>query len=163
LRGVRRQILGFLAWLLAVVVAAGIGALSSSDAGSFYAQLARPSWAPPGWLFGPVWSVLYFLMALSAWLVWRLHGFNQAREALAVFGMQLALNALWTPMFFLWKQGGLAFVNIVLLELFIIATIAMFWRLNTRLAAALLLPYLAWVTFAAFLNLSVWQLNPNIL
>lgn len=159
----RHQLLGLLAWLMIVVIAAAIGALASLDASGFYQQLNRPAWAPPAWLFGPVWSLLYFMMAVSAWLVWRQHGFGRARAALLLFVIQLALNALWTPLFFGWKLGGLSFVVIVLLELFIVATITLFWRIGPRLAAFLLLPYLAWVAFAACLNYSVWQLNPNIL
>jgi len=159
----KRQLLGLVACLLLVTVVAAIGAIASADAGSFYQQLNRPGWAPPGWLFGPVWSMLYFLMAISAWLVWREHGIGGARVPLLRFVLQLAANALWTPLFFHWKLGGLAFLEIILLWLLIIATVIAFWRRGPRLAAALLLPYLAWVTFAAYLNYSVWRLNPNLL
>ena len=128
----------------------------------FYAELARPSWAPPGWLFGPVWSTLYALMAVSAWLVWRQRGFAGARTALLLFIVQLAANALWTWLFFAWRQGGLAFAEVVVLCFLIAATIVSFHRISL-LAALLLVPYLAWSTFAAALTFVVWRLNPGVL
>lgn len=151
-----RDALGLGAWLLVSFAAAGVGAVASADAAAFYAQLARPSWAPPGWLFAPVWSLLYFLQGIAAWLVWRARGWSYA---LALFLAQLALNALWTWIFFAWRQGGLAFAEILVLWAFIVATVAAFWRIRA-LAGALLLPYLAWVSFACALTYSVWQLNP---
>lgn len=157
-----RQALGLLAWLLLVFAAAAVGGFASASAGAFYGQLIRPSWAPPGWLFGPVWSVLYLLMGLSAWLVWRVHGFAGAKSALLVFILQLAANALWTWLFFVWRQGGLAFAEILLLWILIAATIRLFWRLS-RFSAALLLPYLVWVSFASALTLSMWRLNLGLL
>ena len=157
-----RQVLGLLGWLVLSFAAAGIGAIASSDAGAFFGQLARPSWAPPEWLFAPVWTVLYALMGIAAWLVWRLHGFKGARTALSLFIIQLAANALWTWLFFVWRQGPLAFAEILLLWCLIAATIASFWRFS-HLAAALLLPYLAWVTFASALTFATWRLNPHLL
>ena len=159
----QRLLTGMLAWLFLVFVAAAIGAAASADAGSFYQQLIRPAWAPPGWLFGPVWSVLYICMGIAAWLVWREHGFNNTRAAFAIFVLQLGVNALWTWLFFVWRQGGLAFVEILVLWLLIVVTVVLFWRLRVRIAAILLLPYLIWVTFAAVLCLSIWQLNPGLL
>jgi benzodiazapine receptor len=156
-------LIGLLGWLLMVFVAAAIGAAASADAGPFYQQLIRPRWAPPAWLFGPVWSVLYLLIGISAWLVWRLHGFDNARVAFTLFFTQLAANALWTWLFFFWRQGGMAFVEILVLWSVIVATGISFWRLHAKAAAILLLPYLVWVTFAAFLTFSVWQLNPDVL
>lgn len=156
------QALGLLAWLLTTFAAAALGGLASADAGDFYRDLVRPSWAPPGWLFGPVWSVLYALMAVAAWLVWRLRGFAGARGALLVFLAQLAANALWTWLFFAWRLGGFAFAEILLLWALIVVNIGLFWRIS-RVAAALLLPYLAWVSFAAVLTLSAWRLNPGLL
>jgi tryptophan-rich sensory protein len=102
-------------------------------------------------------------MGISAWLVWREHGFDRARVALGLFVIQLVANALWSWLFFFWKQGGWAFIDILILWLLVAATIIQFWRQPARIAAILLIPYLAWITFAAFLNLSVWQLNPAIL
>ena len=157
-----RQIIGLLGWLLLSFAAASIGAVASADAGAFYERLARPAWAPPGWLFAPVWSALYVLMGVAAWLVWRAHGFKQARNALALFIVQLGANALWTWLFFAWRLGAFAFAEVILLWCLIAATIVSFRRLD-GLAAALLLPYLAWVTFAAALTFSTWRLNPALL
>ena len=158
----RHQTLGLAGWLLLTFAAAAIGGFASASAGSFYAQLVRPTWAPPGWLFGPVWSALYLLMGLSAWLVWRLHGWQGARSALMLFVAQLAVNALWTWLFFVWQHGAAAFVEIIVLWALIVATVILFYRLH-RLAALLLLPYLAWVSFACALTYATWQLNPALL
>jgi benzodiazapine receptor len=157
-----RQAIGLLGWLLVAFAAAAVGGLASANAGDVYRDLVRPSWAPPGWLFGPVWSVLYAFMGVAAWLVWRARGFAGARNALLVFLVQLAANALWTWLFFVWHQGGLAFAEILLLWALIFVTIGAFWRVS-KVAAALLLPYLAWVSFASALTLSTWRLNPGLL
>jgi len=159
---VLRQAFGLLGWLLLTFAAAAVGAIASANADTFYAALTRPSWAPPAWLFGPVWSVLYTLMGFSAWLVWRARGFAGSRSALVLFFAQLAANALWSWLFFIWHQGGLAFAEVLLLWFLILATVVSFWR-SSRLAAALLLPYLAWVTIASALTFAVWRLNPGIL
>lgn len=156
-----RQALGLVIALAVCIAAGGVGAVASINAPEFYQQLQRPAWAPPAGVFGPVWTVLYVLMAVSAWLVWRRHG-AQARGALAVFGAQLVANALWSWLFFAWRQGALAFADVVLLWVLVAWTLASFWRLH-RLAGALLLPYLAWVSFAVGLTFSVWQRNPALL
>lgn len=156
------QLVGLLGWLLVTAVAAAIGAAASMQAGSFYADLVRPDWAPPAQVFSPVWTVLYLLMAVAAWLVWRISGWRSARTALTLYLVQLAFNALWSWLFFGWRMGAAAFAGIVLLWLLIAVTTVAFWRIRP-LAGALLLPYLAWVSFAAFLNYSVWQLNPALL
>lgn len=153
---------GLLAWLALVFAAAGLGAVGSSDASGFYAQLARPPWAPPAAVFGPVWSLLYGLMAVAAWLVWREQGAGSRRRALAVFLGQLAFNVLWSWLFFAWRQGALAFGDVLLLLALASATAAMFWRIS-RLAALLLLPYVGWVAFATALTWSIWQRNPGLL
>ncbi|WP_431924108.1 TspO/MBR family protein [Micromonospora wenchangensis] len=140
---------------VAVAVAAAIGGLGVSGTRDEYASLQQPPWAPPGWLFGPVWTVLYALIAVAGWLVWRRVGFGPVLWAWTV---QLVLNAVWTPLFFGAGRYGLAFAEIVLMWLAIAVTVAAFWRIS-RPAAALLLPYWAWVTFAAALNFSIWQLN----
>jgi tryptophan-rich sensory protein len=158
----RQQVLGLVGWVLVTFVAAAIGSAASIEAGPFYTALVRPGWAPPAWLFGPVWTALYALMAIAAWLVWRVGGFRQARTALTLFLVQLALNALWSWLFFGWRQGGAAFAEILVLLAAIVATVVAFWRIRP-LAGALLLPYLAWVGFATVLNWSVWQLNPQLL
>ena len=157
-----QQALGLLAWVAITFAAAAIGAWGSADSSSFYAELARPSWAPPAWLFGPVWTTLYALMAVSAWLVWRARGFAGARSALLLFIAQLGANALWSWLFFAWHQGALAFVEVLVLWGLIVATVVAFHRYS-RPAALLLAPYRAWVTFAAVLTFAVWRLNPGLL
>ncbi len=157
-----RQILGLLGWLLICFVVAALGGFASANAGTFYQALVRPSWAPPGWLFGPVWSLLYIGMAISAWIVWRERGFLKARTSLSLFLVQLALNGLWTWLFFVWHLGAVAFVEILLLWALILATTIAFWRIRP-MAGVLLLPYLAWVSFASALTLAVWRSNPRIL
>jgi len=154
------QLLGLFGWLLAAFAAAALGAIASVDAASFYAQLTKPSWAPPPWLFGPVWTVLYALMGISAWLVWRSPG--PKRLALSLFGVQLAANALWSWLFFAWHRGALATVEVLVLLALIVATVVAFWRTSRR-AALLLLPYLLWVSFASVLTWTVWRHNPVLL
>ncbi|HEY9200159.1 MAG TPA: TspO/MBR family protein [Gammaproteobacteria bacterium] len=158
----QKQIAGLVSWLLICFTASAIGAVASIQAKSFYALLAQPSWAPPAWLFGPVWSTLYTLMAIAAWLVWREGGFRARRQALSLFLLQLAFNALWSWVFFAWQLGAAALLNVLILWLLIAATIISFWRVSP-LASSLLIPYLIWVGFAAALNYSLWQLNPQIL
>jgi len=137
--------------------AAGIGSLYTTPAiPTWYASLQKPSWTPPGWLFGPVWTVLYLMMAIAVWLVWRERGFTGA--ALALFAVQLALNSLWSVIFFGWKSPGLALVEILFLWTAIFLTMLAFWRIS-HAAGWLMWPYLLWVTFAGFLNLSIWRLN----
>jgi translocator protein len=142
-------------FVAAVVIAAAIGALGVQGTAAEYQQLRQPGWAPPSWLFGPVWTVLYASIALAGWLAWQRVGFG---VPLVVYTAQLVLNAIWTPLFFGAGQYGLAFGDIVVLWLLIGATVLLFWRVS-RAAAVLLLPYWAWVTFAAALNLSIWLLN----
>ena len=154
----QKQLLGLAAWLLLCFIAAGIGAAASVQAGAFYGQLVRPDWAPPGSVFGPVWSLLYLLMAIAAWLVWRVAGWRAAGSALGLF----VLNALWSWLFFGWRLGGPAFAEVLVLWSLIAATVVAFWRIKP-LAGALLLPYLLWVGFASVLNYTVWQLNPQAL
>lgn len=157
-----KQMMGLLGWLLLSFAAAAIGALASVQAADFYQQLTQPAWAPPSLVFGPVWSVLYALMGIAAWWVWRVGGWHRQRGVLWLFVAQLAMNALWSWLFFGWHRGALAFVDIVLLWLLIVATITGFWRVRPS-AGALLLPYLCWVSFATALNFAVWHLNPQIL
>lgn len=157
------QVVGFVAWLALCVITSGIGALASVNARSFYAELVRPEWAPPGWVFGPVWSALFLMMTVSAWLVWRDPQTSKARSiALWLFVIQLVANALWSWLFFAWHLGGVAFAEVLLLWLLIAGTVVAFWRIKP-VAGMLLLPYLAWVTFASALNFTLWQLNPAIL
>lgn len=161
-RSATSQVIGLLAWLAVAFGAAAVGAVASIDAASFYAQLAKPAWAPPGSVFGPVWSVLYLLMGIAAWLVWREQGARGMTPALGLFLVQLAANALWSWLFFAWRNGALAFADVLVLLALIVATLLAFWRIR-RLAGILLLPYLAWVCFASALTWAVWQSNPKVL
>jgi tryptophan-rich sensory protein len=154
------RVLGFLAWLVTVVLAAGLATLASVDAERFYGQLAKPDWAPGSGIFAPVWTVLYLLMAVAAWLVWRARGFAGAPVALGLFLVQLALNALWSWLFFAWREGAAALADIVILTVLVAIVAVAFWRVRP-LAGALLVPYLAWLVYAAVLNYRVWQLNPG--
>lgn len=158
----RQQTTSLIGWLAITFGVAALGAVASAGASAFYAQLTQPDWAPPGWVFGPVWTVLYALMGISAWLVWRRGGWADNRLALGMFLIHLLPNALWSWLFFAWRLGPWAFADILLLLALIGMTIALFWRVSA-FAAALLVPYLVWVAFAAVLNYSVWQLNPQIL
>ena len=158
----KTQLLGLVGWLAVTFAAGSVGALASARAATFYGQLSQPSWAPPAWLFGPVWSVLYLSMAVAAWLVWRERGFKGAPVALWLFVIQLVANALWTWLFFVLHAGALSMAEILVLWLLIAATILKFWPVR-RLAALLLVPYLAWVSFASALTLSLWRLNPAVL
>lgn len=158
----KSKLLGLAGWLGLSFATAALGAAASVNAGTFYAELVRPAWAPPGWLFGPVWSCLYLMMGVAAWLVWRERGFRAAALPLGLFIVQLAANALWSWLFFVWKRGALAFVEVLLLWVLIVATIVTFRQVRP-LAAGLLLPYLVWVTFASALTWAVWQRNPGLL
>ncbi|MCX7545797.1 TspO/MBR family protein [Marinicella gelatinilytica] len=158
----QKQFFGLVVWLVISFAASAIGAVASIQARSFYADLSQPTWAPPGSVFGPVWTTLYALMAIAAWLVWREGGFRKHRTALLLFLVQLAVNALWSWLFFAWHLGAYAFIDIIVLWFLIVATIVTFWRVQPW-AGALLIPYVLWVSFAAFLNYTVWQLNPQIL
>ena len=158
-RPISRQLAGLLGWLLVVFAAAAIGAVASVDAPAFYVQLVKPAWAPPAGVFGPVWSVLYSLMGVSAWLVWRS---RPGRGAYVLFFAQLAANALWSWLFFAWHHGALAAAEALLLFALIAVTMRAFWQ-SSRVAAALLLPYLSWVAFASALTWSVWRSNPGLL
>jgi len=152
--------IALIVWLVVSLAAGGVGALATRNAREFYASLAKPAWAPPGWLFGPVWTVLYVLMGVAAWLVWRSAGWSGASVALSLFLVQLVCNAAWSWIFFAWRSGALAFADIVLLLVLIVATMLAFARVH-GLAALLLLPYLAWVVFATALTFAIWRGNPD--
>jgi|SRR5690606_6419969 len=151
----RTDLLGLLGFGLAVAVAALLGGLAASGSSAEYAALEEPFWAPPDWLFSPVWTALYVTIAVSGWLVWRRIGLGRP---LIPFAIQLVLNAAWTPLFFGLGEYGLAAIEIIVLWFAIGATVWAFWRVH-RAAAMLLLPYWAWVTFATALNVSIWWLN----
>ena len=136
-------------------VAALGGATTAASVQEWYPTIAKPTWTPPSWIFGPVWAALYAMMAVAAWLVWRRAGWGRA---LVWFAVQLALNAVWSPVFFGLHRIGLALVDIVLLWLTIAGTTVAFWRVMPA-AGMLFVPYLAWVSFATALNFAIWQLN----
>ncbi|MGA5304750.1 TspO/MBR family protein [Nucisporomicrobium flavum] len=146
---------GLVPFGLAVAAAALIGGLGVAGTAGEYQSLDRPSWAPPSWLFGPVWTILYAMIAVAGWLVWRRTGWT---TALTVYAVQLVLNALWTPIFFGFGRYGLALLDIALLWLLIGATVLLF-RPVSRPAAWLLVPYWAWVTYATALNAAIWHAN----
>lgn len=151
--------------VLGVAATASAGAMASIRAGEFYGMLVKPAWAPPAKVFSPVWTTLFVLMAIAAWLAWRgrPRGRRQdPRPALWLFTLQLVLNALWSWIFFAWHRGALALVEVCVLWLAILLTLIQFWRLRP-LAGALLVPYLLWVSFATALTAAVWRLNPTLL
>lgn len=150
----RRDWLGLLVALAACYGAAAIG--TQFTPGEWYAGLVKPSWNPPSWLFAPVWTVLYGMMAVASWLVWRTRA--AVRTALTLFALQLVLNATWSWLFFGLERPDLAFADIVLLWLALLATTAAFFRIRAA-AGILMLPYLFWVSFAAALNFAIWRLN----
>jgi benzodiazapine receptor len=152
----RRVALGLVGWLAVCFLAASAGAVFMP--GEWYFALRKPAWNPPAWIFGPVWTVLYTMMAVAAWLVWKRGGFVAHRVALSLFLTQLVLNGAWTPLFFGLHELGLAGAEIALLWLAIAETLAVFWPIN-RAAACLLVPYLLWVSFAAALNFALWRIN----
>ncbi|WP_438767160.1 TspO/MBR family protein [Kushneria sp. TE3] len=158
----RQQFMGLAGWLVLAYTAAAIGAVASVNAAEFYQQLQQPFWAPPAGAFGPVWTTLYALMGIAAWLVWREKPTQNVRPALTLFVVQLALNALWSWLYFVWQLGAIAFAGTVVLWILILATLIAFWRIKP-LAGALLVPYLAWVTLATALTWSTWHLNPQVL
>ena len=149
------DVLALVVFGLAVAAAAVVGGLAAAGSSGEYATLQQPSWAPPDWLFTPVWSVLYVTIAVSGWLVWRRVGLDRT---LIPFAVQLVLNAAWTPLFFGLGAYGLAAIEITVLWVAIGVTVWAFWRVH-RAAALLLLPYWAWVTFATALNVAIWWLN----
>ena len=154
-----RGLVGLLVAIVVCFAAAGIGSLATVGAiPTWYAALPKPSWNPPNWIFGPVWSLLYLMMAVAAWLVWRAAGWPGARLALGLFAIQLVLNVGWSVVFFGLHRPGWALGEIVVLWCAILATLLLF-RPISPVAALLLVPYLLWVTFASALNFAVWRLN----
>jgi translocator protein len=150
------RILALVLWLAISFVPAAIGSRFMPD--EWYRQLQKPSWNPPGYLFGPVWTLLYTLMAVAAWLVWKRAGFAGAKLALWLFIGQLVLNGMWTWIFFGLHKPGTALIEIIILWGMILVTLIAFWEQNT-VAGAILIPYLAWVSFATALTFAIWRLN----
>ncbi len=136
-----------------------VGSLATATSvRDWYPLLQKPTWTPPSALFGPVWTVLFLMMGVAAWLIWRESSSGPRRRALSVFAIQLVLNVAWSFLFFGLRSPGWAALEIVLLWAAIVATMLAFGRLS-RLAAGLLLPYLVWVSYAAALNVAIWSLN----
>lgn len=151
-----RQVLVLLGFLLITFAVAGIsGASTSGSVRGWYMTVAKPTWNPPSWVFGPVWTALYATMAVAAWLVWRKTGWS---GPLVWWAVQLALNAAWSPLFFGLHRIDLALVDIVALWVTIAGTTVAFWRVSP-VAGGLFVPYLAWVSFATVLNFTLWRLN----
>lgn len=145
--------------LLICVSAGGLGAFATtSEIGTWYRTIEKPSWNPPDSVFGPVWTTLYLMMGFSAWLVWIKAARGQAAIPMGVFALQLILNTAWSFIFFGMHEMGWAFVEIIVLWVAIVATMLVFARVS-RLASALLVPYLLWVSFASVLNFTIWRLN----
>jgi benzodiazapine receptor len=149
-------VLGLAAWVVAALAAGWIG--SQFTPGEWYASLVKPAWTPPNAVFGPVWTVLYVLMGVAAWMVWRKAGFSGAALPLVLFMAQLVLNSLWSYLFFGAHQPMWAFFEIIVLWVAIVITMLAFWRVKPA-AGALLIPYVCWVGFASALNLQLWRLN----
>ena len=155
----RRDTIGFSVFLALCLGVSALGGLATaSSVGTWYQTLAKPAFNPPNWVFAPVWTTLYFMMAIAGWRVWRRDGLQRARWALSLFALQLALNLAWSIVFFGLRSIGAALVEIVVLLLAILATTVVFWQ-RDRAAGMLFIPYAAWVGFAAILNAALWRLN----
>ncbi|MEM1085613.1 MAG: TspO/MBR family protein [Verrucomicrobiota bacterium] len=152
-KSIPRQVAVLIGFILITFCAPALGVFGPP--GEWYAGLEKPSWNPPPWIFGPVWTALYLMIAVAAWLVWRKDGW---KRPMALYFIQLALNAAWTPIFFGAHQLGWALFEIMLLWVAILLTALAFCPVH-RVAALLLVPYLCWVSFATFLNFTLWRLN----
>lgn len=151
--------IGLIVFLALCLGAGGLGAIATTpEIEGWYRTITKPDWNPPDYVFGPVWTTLYVMMAVAAWLVWKPNGFAAAKLPLGLFFAQLALNVAWSWLFFGMHQVGWAAAEILILWLAIAATTFTFFR-NSKLAGWLLTPYLAWVTFASVLNFAIWRLN----
>ncbi len=157
-----RSLLGLIGWIVFTCLAAISGAVTAQTAAVFYGSLNKARWAPPAWLFGPAWTVLYLTMAVAAWRIWRDHGFSRARVALVLYVVQLVFNASWSWFFFAKHSGWMSTVDAVLLWLSVGATMLAFWPLD-HVSGLLFVPYFAWVSFATALTISVWRRNPTLL
>lgn len=134
------------------------GMITASSLGDWYAALNKPTFNPPNWVFGPVWTILYALMAIASWRIWRIAGLRGAKIPLFIFGLQLALNLAWSMFFFGMRSINLALADIVLLLIAIITTASLFFR-KDLIGGLLFIPYIAWVAFATVLNTAIWLLN----
>lgn len=154
-----RSILALAGFLVLSFAASAIGGWATYPAiPDWYQNLEKPSWTPPSTVFGPVWTLLYIAMAVAAWLVWKQGGWAAYRLPLTLWVVQLVLNSLWSILFFGMRNPALALGEIALLWLAILATLIAFWKVS-RLAGGLMVPYLAWVSYASALNFAIWSLN----
>lgn len=156
----RRDWLMLTAFILVTFSASFLAAWSGSGNTEWYRSIEKPAWNPPSWIFGPVWTALYFAIGTAGWLVWRKSGFRGAQWAMTIFAIQLILNAAWSPVFFGMGRPDLAFVLIIVLLVTILMTVVAFRKHDQR-AAWLLFPYVLWVSFATALNYAIMVLNPS--
>jgi tryptophan-rich sensory protein len=154
--------LSLIAWILGTSTAAVSGAVTAQSAQQFYGAMKKPRWAPPPWLFGPAWTVLYVLMAVAAWRIWRAFGFDGARNELILYVVQLAFNAAWSWFFFVRRSGVLATIEVSFLLTSVVSTMVAF-GVRDQIAGLLFVPYVLWVSFATALTVSVWRRNPDLL
>jgi len=155
----RTRWIGLVVFIVVCIGAGGLGSIATTpEIEGWYKTIAKPSWNPPGWIFGPVWTTLYIMMAIAVWLVWKHAGFKAAKLPLVLFGVQLLLNIAWSWIFFGMHQPGWAFAEIIVLWLAITATTILFFK-KSKIAGGLMVPYLAWVSFASVLNFTIWRMN----
>lgn len=158
-RSLPQQIVGLLISLLVCFAAGGIGGLATTQGlETWYDTLNKPEWNPPNWIFAPVWTTLYCLMGIAVWWVWRAAAWQQVRKTIILFAVQLVLNSVWSLIFFGLQNPGAALIEIVVLWIAIAATTTRFFR-HSAVAGGLMSPYLLWVSFALFLNFTIWNLN----
>jgi tryptophan-rich sensory protein len=151
--------IALLACLMLCAFVGFAGSRFSRDAlADWYPVLRKPDLNPPNWLFAPIWTILYLVMGVAAWMIWRASPAPHVTSALIIFVVQLALNFFWSVVFFHWRRPDAAFIDLLLMWLAIVATIIAFAAVRP-VAAVLLVPYLAWVTFAGYLNGGIWRLN----
>lgn len=150
------DLMGLAFW---IVLTFSVAAFASQfEPGVWYTKIAKPIWTPPGWLFGPVWGILYLAMSVSAWLIWRHRSTVKLSMPLALYLVQLLLNGLWSWLFFGRQLIGTALIDLMILTLLIAITTAMFMRIQ-KAAGIMMLPYLLWISFATALNFQIWRMN----
>jgi len=155
----KKSILPLLVFILITLFAGFIGSLFTTPSiASWYAFINKPSFSPPNWLFAPVWSLLYILMGIAAFLIWQKRDNLKTKPALMFYGIQLILNTFWSIIFFGMHNPGLAFLEIIILWTFILITLIKFYKIN-KTSGILFIPYFIWVSFASILNFAVWMLN----
>ena len=148
--------------VISIIIAQGSGLIGSlftaTSVNTWFETISKPTWNPPSWIFGPVWTILYLLMGIAAYIIWQKKDIVGVKVTLLVYGIHLVFNSLWSILFFGLKNPQLAFFEIIVLLILIIITTILFWKID-RWAGALMFPYIAWVSFATVLNYTIWQLN----